>query len=215
MNRRPKRYSREKQGNGGIAVSIIILIGVLIMILAMSSLLAVYPQQLVINDSTKIGGLDFMNGNIVFIHGNQVEYSSGDIISVPQEENLNIRITGQQVAINDINYVSGVRIIKPTIFQNVLFRKKIGIVNADSSSKIIIDRLTIELKPVTSTIYNVNVAIIGIQNQDNYNIELIQGATYIKESNIMIQLVRSGDLLSIYTIGFNSYENPIVIETGS
>ena len=184
----------------------IILISLLTGVFVISGVvISAYPQHLWVNNQTVVDSTvgNFNNGS-VNIRGNQVQYSSGDVIFLEGRDY--IRITGNQAQFGSDTFTSAIRTISAQIHQNILFEQKIGTFSINSAGQVLIDGTTINLIPVSSNVLNVRTS------DSNYNIEFVSGTVYITSKDIMLKLINDGSNISVYLIGTGSYNKILFVK---
>lgn len=184
----------------------IILIGLLTGVFMFNAvIISSYPQHLYLNNNTVIESIvGNFNNSTVNIRGNQVQYSSGDIIFLEGRDY--IRITGNQVQLGGDIFTSAIRTISASLSQNVLFEQKIGSFGLNSAGKLVIDDVVINLIPVSRNVLNVRTS------SDNYNVELINNIVYIKKGEVMLKLVQNNNDINIYLIGTKNFNKILFVK---
>ncbi|MDD5453915.1 MAG: hypothetical protein PHW62_00245 [Candidatus Ratteibacteria bacterium] len=203
------RRSRKFEDESTTAKSLIIFGLIFILFFATSIALTSYPQHLAINEKTVIQTIKFIGNNTAIIRGNQVQYGTGDVISIQGRDY--IRITGNQVQIGKSNYPEAVRTIVSEWYQNILFTQKVGSFKSNQTAQIIIDSTSFVLTPLSQDTISVTATnILNTKNQNHYNIVFKAGTVYINENGIMLKFTKTEDVVIVNTVGFDRH-NKIAI----
>jgi hypothetical protein len=178
-------------------IKIIVIIALLTGTMVFSGvLISSYPQNLWVSNSTVIDSIvgNFHNGT-VNIRGNQAQYSTGDSIMLNGKDY--IKITGRQTQIGSTTYEGAIRTVSSSIDQNVLFQQRLG--TFSTTATVTIDSVIINLKPVNATILNIKTS------DSNYNVEFTNGIVYITSGTVMLKLINSNPLISVYLVGTGNH----------
>lgn len=184
----------------------LILIGLISSMFIFSAVvISSYPQHLYLDNQSVIDAtIGYFNNNTVNIRGNQVQYSTGDVIVLEGRDY--IRITGNQKQIGDDIFTGAIRTVTASISQNILFEQKVGIFSINSAGKVLIDDVVISLIPVSSNILNIRTV------DSNYNVEFVSGVVYITSKDTMLKLVQNNDDIEIYLIGTKNYNKVLFVK---
>lgn len=184
----------------------LILIGLISSMFIFSAVvISSYPQHLYLDNQSVIDAtVGYFNNNTVNIRGNQVQYSTGDVIVLEGRDY--IRITGNQKQIGDDIFTGAIRTVTASISQNILFEQKIGSFGLNSAGKLVIDDVVINLIPVSRNVLNVRTS------SDNYNVELINNIVYIKKGEVMLKLVQNNNDINIYLIGTKKFNKILFVK---
>lgn len=178
-----------------IDITKVIVMSILLLSLFSSSsvLLTMYPQRLLVDNSTSIDSILKFTDKGITLRGNQIQPSSDDII--PLNGRDYVRITSRQIQIGDNTYREGVRTVNPLFSQNIWFSQYIGEFQPTQSVKIGIDNEVIILTPSFNTIK------VQTPESDSYTIQFKDNVTYLKSKSVMLRLEKT-DKIRVYLIGF-------------
>lgn len=185
----------------------LIIFGLLFLLFFSTSIvLTSYPQHIALNDQTVIQAIKFMDGNTVMIRGNQIQLQVGD--SIPLNGRDYIKLTGNQIQVGKTNYPEAIRTVAAEWYQNTLFSQRVGTWNSNQVAQIVVDKIAINLIPVSNDIISVTAIDTTKTNKQNrYNIQFTQDTTYINEHGVMIRLVKKEGTVTASLIGIMKYNN--------
>ena len=186
----------------------------LIFIIFFSTSIAItsYPQHLALSNGTVIQTIKFIGGNTVMIKGNQVQLSSGDIIPIEGAGRDYIKLTGNQVQIGKTDYPEAIRTVTSEWYQQILFTQRIGKFQSNQTAQIIIDETSFVLTPLSQDTISVTATeISNPKNQNHYNIIFKQQTVYINENGIMLKFAKTGDTITVNTVGLDRH-NKIILK---
>lgn len=208
---RRSRKFEEETSTTAKSITIFVLIGILFF--STSIAITSYPQHLALSNGTVIQTLKFISGNTVMIKGNQVQVGTGDIIPIEGAGRDYIKLTGNQVQIGKVNYPEAIRTVTSEWYQQILFTQRIGKFQSNQTVQIIIDETSFVLTPLSQD--TISVTATGIsdpEKQNHYNIVFKQGTVYINENGIMLKFTKTGDTVTVNTVGLDRH-NKIIIRT--
>ncbi len=196
-----------KQSQQTNMIKSIILISLLTGVFVISGVvISAYPQHLWVNNQTVVDAtVGNFNNSSVNIRGNQVQYSSGDVIFLEGRDY--IRITGNQKQIGSDTFIGAIRTVSASIEQNILFQQKVGSFPINNSAgKLIIDDVIITIVPITNTIVNIKTS------DSDYNVQFVANTVYITSKSIMLKLIENNGNIEIYLIGTSGYNKILFIK---
>lgn len=171
--------------------------------MASSTLFSMYPQNIYIENNSKISVASFTSNNTAMVKGNQVSFGQDDLIFLEGREY--IRITGNQQSIGEYKLTPAIRTLSTSLMQNPLFETKVGSFSVNSGASIIVDESHFSLIPISAN-------ILKVQGEDtNFNLNFVASSTYIKVDDNLFRISKDSASVPTFTVYLAGLSSPTQI----